>query len=148
MVTGYLDIFSHELLFCLFSKIGLYTPVLEIFFSHCDIFSTWFVKCSVVLKFLMLMKSILLNTFFVVVPFNVFFEKNCPPSKVTRFSYVSYTFYVPVLKCWVFNVPTIHSVFCETEFYPIPTPNFPRFIYCLQSRPHCFPLISKIDYID
>lgn len=63
------------------------------------------------------MKSILLSIFFVVVPFNVF-EKSCPPSKVTMFSYVIYKFYVPILKHGVFNVPTIHSVFCETEFYP------------------------------
>lgn len=92
MFIGHLDIFSQALPFCLFSKSDLYIPVLEVsFHTLWHSFFTWIMECSVVLKFLMLLKSSLLNTFFVVCTSNVIWKKN-PHSEVIMFFCVIYKF--------------------------------------------------------
>lgn len=77
MFIGHLDIFSHQLLFCLVLKIGLYIPVLHISFhplwhSFFFFFCLW--RNLVVSKFLILMKLNLSQISFAVCVFSVLFE--------------------------------------------------------------------------
>ena len=67
--TGHLDIFSHQLLFCLFFKINL-----NVFLHYVAFFYLLsFMESSVVLNFQMLIKSTVLNILFEVCTFSFLF---------------------------------------------------------------------------